>query len=280
MSERKFKFRSLTSFLMFTSFIILSITGLILFIVPPGRVAKWVNWQLFWLDKEQWTAVHTLFSFLFLGFGILHIYYNWRVLINSLLDKIKGGLKRKQEAFATLLITIILLTGTILEIPPFQSIMDLGEYFKESWEKKEEVAPIPHAESLTIAEISKILNLDVETAQKRLNKAGIKKIGEKDALKDIAEKNQSSPFKIYQIIAGKTSQEKSSVNSNNMGGKGIGRMKLEQICIRFTLDCNKIREIFRQKKIKYQEDQIFKEIADENGKSPKELWEMIQEAKQ
>lgn len=280
MSERKFKFRSLTSFLMFTSFIILSITGLILFIVPPGRVAKWVNWQLFWLDKEQWTAVHTLFSFLFLGFGILHIYYNWRVLINSLLDKIKGGLKRKQEAFATLLITIILLTGTILEIPPFQSIMDLGEYFKESWEKKEEVAPIPHAESLTIAEISKILNLDVETAQKRLNKAGIKKIGEKDALKDIAEKNQSSPFKIYQIIAGKTSQEKNSVNNNNMGGKGIGRMKLEQICIRFTLDCNKIREIFRQKKIKYQEDQIFKEIADENGKSPKELWEMIQEAKQ
>lgn len=45
--------RQLTSFIITFAFVVIAISGVILYIVPPGRVANWTNWQLLGLGKEQ-----------------------------------------------------------------------------------------------------------------------------------------------------------------------------------------------------------------------------------
>ena len=54
MKKNKQSTRSLTAFLVTWSFLVLTITGLVLYIVPQGRIAYWVHWSLLGLEKEQW----------------------------------------------------------------------------------------------------------------------------------------------------------------------------------------------------------------------------------
>jgi hypothetical protein len=72
---------SLTSLLVF---LLLLVTGVVLFIVPQGRVAYWSEWRLWGLGKESWAAVHVLTSLLFLFAGITHLALNLKPLLSYL----------------------------------------------------------------------------------------------------------------------------------------------------------------------------------------------------
>jgi len=54
MKEKKFYWKSFNSFGLLYSFIIMSLTGLVLYITPPGWIANWTTWILIGLDKEEW----------------------------------------------------------------------------------------------------------------------------------------------------------------------------------------------------------------------------------
>lgn len=45
--------RSSTSFLVTWSFLVLTITGFVLYVVPHGRVAYWIHWSLAGMEKDQ-----------------------------------------------------------------------------------------------------------------------------------------------------------------------------------------------------------------------------------
>ena len=66
--------RKLTSLTITFSFFIMSYTGIILFIAPKGRVANWTNWELFGLDKTEYTNLHVTFMVLFLGNGLTSLF--------------------------------------------------------------------------------------------------------------------------------------------------------------------------------------------------------------
>jgi len=72
------------------SFLIMSYTGIILFLSPKGRVANWTNWELFGLDKTQYTNLHVTFMVLFLLGMFFHIYLNWGSLLNYLKNRAKA----------------------------------------------------------------------------------------------------------------------------------------------------------------------------------------------
>lgn len=50
--------RRFTSLTLTFTFLVMSYTGIILFIAPKGRVANWTNWELLGLDKTQYTNLH------------------------------------------------------------------------------------------------------------------------------------------------------------------------------------------------------------------------------
>ena len=66
-----------TTVLAALSFIGMVFTGVILFVVPPGRIANWTGWTLIGLTKHQWIGLHDWFSVIFIAASVFHIYLNW-----------------------------------------------------------------------------------------------------------------------------------------------------------------------------------------------------------
>jgi hypothetical protein len=133
--------RSLASFFLAFSGIILTVSGIVLYIAPPGRYANAANWRLLWLDKGQWEAVHTLFSYAAVIFAIIHLVVNWKVLVNYLWDRTKKAYRLKREFVVSIVLTAIIGIGTVAYWPPFGTIMDWGETASNAWEGQN---PIEH----------------------------------------------------------------------------------------------------------------------------------------
>ena len=127
---------------------------------PPGRYANWVNWKMINLTKEGWQSLHTVFSYTFVILSVFHLFtINWKAFLSYLKKKKEKGLNKKTEFLFATILTIVFMTGVLISIPPFRSVMDLCEYLTESWENVEETPPVPHAELLTLVELAEELNL-------------------------------------------------------------------------------------------------------------------------
>jgi len=128
------KWRSLASFFLLISSVLILVSGLVLYIAPPGRYANFYGWSILWLDKGQWEAIHTLFSYTAVIFSIIHLVVNWQVLLNYLWDRARKAYALRRELTIAIVITILVGVGTIYNIPPFSTVMDLGESLSASWE--------------------------------------------------------------------------------------------------------------------------------------------------
>jgi len=53
--------KKITSLSLGFSFVIMSCTGIVLYIAPHGRVSRWLDWHLFGLDKAQYQGLHCYF---------------------------------------------------------------------------------------------------------------------------------------------------------------------------------------------------------------------------
>lgn len=128
-----FKWRGMFTFLVVLALIVDAISGLILYITPPGRIAYWGNWTLWGLNKNDWQAIHTVFSFLLLLVVIGHLYFNWRVLVHFFWSKIQNALNLKWELAVATVIILIVFMGTLWNVQPFKGVMTLGHDLKLSW---------------------------------------------------------------------------------------------------------------------------------------------------
>lgn len=203
MPKSGFSLRAFISLFMFLDFIFIALTGIILYIAPPGRIAYWVNWKLAGIDKTGLQTVHTVFAFFFIIATIFHIYYNWTVFCNYIISKARGTLNRKVEILVSVTITLIVLIGSIAAIPPFSTIMKWGDILKDSWHSEAEKPPIPHAELMNVQEISEKTGVPLETAMTRLTAAGIKIKRAEQRIAGIAKKNDMSARKVFMVIMGK-----------------------------------------------------------------------------
>ncbi|MFC1863086.1 DUF4405 domain-containing protein [Thermodesulfobacteriota bacterium] len=139
--KKGFKWRGLATFLMVLGMFVEVISGIILYITPLGRFANWNNWTLWGLSKGEWGAVHTIFGYVLLIIIGMHLYFNWRVVVHFFWSKIKGSFNLKKEFAVSAVLTFLIFAGTLLHIPPFSTIMDLGISAKISWEKNTDVSP-------------------------------------------------------------------------------------------------------------------------------------------
>ncbi|MFC1820013.1 DUF4405 domain-containing protein [Thermodesulfobacteriota bacterium] len=139
--KKGFKWRGMATFLLALGMLVEIISGVILYITPPGRFANWTNWTLLGLNKHEWGALHTIFGYFLLIIIGLHLYFNWRVIVHFVWSRLNSTFNLKRELAVSALITVIIFAGTIWYLPPFSSVMDLGSKAKLSWEKKSDLAP-------------------------------------------------------------------------------------------------------------------------------------------
>jgi hypothetical protein len=123
-------------------------------------------------------------------------------------------------------LTLIFFLGVIYGLPPFSSVMDMGENIKEGWEEQSKSPPLPHAEEFTIVQLSgDILKVSEEKILATLTDMGIEVESSNQNLKELASQAEFSPQEIYIELA-KLSH--SRVKRIQPGG-GIGRKSLKQI---------------------------------------------------
>ena len=70
----KFHFRGFVSLFLMLAFLVLSVSGVVLYVTPRGRVANWTGWTMLSLEKQTWQSVHVGIALLFLVGAVLHLW--------------------------------------------------------------------------------------------------------------------------------------------------------------------------------------------------------------
>ena len=132
MKSRGFNFKTFTSFTLAMTFLLLVVSGATLYISPPGRVAHWTDWRLLGITKEGWGGIHILMALVFLIGGLFHILrFNWKIFLHYIRTR-SGEFHYGRELVGAALLTALVLTGTMVGVPPFSSVLTLNENIKES----------------------------------------------------------------------------------------------------------------------------------------------------
>lgn len=271
--------KRITSLTAFLSFFIVLLTSIILYIVPQGRVAYWADWRLWGLSKEQWGAIHINVGFLFLLALLLHIYYSWKPITLYLKDKARKLKVFTREFNIAGIITLLFILGTYFELPPFSTIIDIGDGIKDAAAQKYGEPPYGHAELSSLKTFAQKMQIDLAQATASLEKAGYTVDSEEQTLQELARLNQVSPQELFQAM--KADNGKSSVVSARAQTlpenpvPGTGNLTLIDFCHQYNLNVKTIVRSLAGMQIKAEENMTIKKIAEANQTSPTDLYEKI-----
>ncbi|MFO7574043.1 MAG: DUF4405 domain-containing protein [Bacteroidales bacterium] len=201
--RKSFYWRSYVSFGLFLSFLVITISGIILYVAPTGRIARWISWQMFWLSRAQWEDLHTLFSYLFIIFGLFHLFlFNWKLFFSYIRSRLTSGLNRKREMMFALLTFLIVFVLTIVKTPPIYSVMELGNSISATWGEKQGTPPVPNAEGMTLREISnELLRTDPDEVSAYLDKIGYAVKDVDMVFEDISRENGISASDLFKELS-------------------------------------------------------------------------------
>jgi hypothetical protein len=238
MRRNKTSTRSLVVFLMVWSFIVLTVTGLILYVAPLGCIAFWTHWRLLGLGKEQWGGLHVISGVMLLVTGALHLYFKWKPFKKNLSELLQTRLRSRQELILSLVLTLILVGLSVANLPPASWVLQLNDAVKSAWVSSPELEPpFAHAEEVSLAGLAKRMGLDLGQSLSRLWDAGLVFNGPQDSLQQIALGNDTTPMAVYGLIRGAKQQGEPVIGPLTpkdveawLGGSGLGRKTLGQIC--------------------------------------------------
>ncbi len=271
--KKSFSWRIFISFGLLLSFLMLLVSGVILYISPPGRVANWTDWRMLGLTKTGWENQHAIFGFAFAILSIFHLFFiNWRAFLSYLKTKSSEGLKSPKELFGSVVLALIFGIGTFYALQPFSAIIDFGNSVSESWERRDRQPPVPHAESMTLVELALQPGLggDAEVLKAKLEKAGFRVDSVQQTLGEIAEKNHTTAEKVYVPLA----PEKSG--ARKLPAEGLGRKTLQEVADDAGISASSLQLALKQKGIEAETDMTLKSIAEKNGIEMNALREMLE----
>jgi len=271
--KKTFNWRGMMSLLAAVSFVVMTVTGIVLYLSPQGRVAHWVDWRVAGLDKEQWGAVHTTSSLLFVIAAAVHLYFNWRVFLHYI--RVASRFNLKREMAATLLVTAVVIAGTVWEVPPFSTIMAGGERMKAYWDARSYQAPYPHAEAATLAEFSEQTGIDLEQFKTRLSGMGVDVSDPEMTIGSAAKQLDLSPGELFERL-GTSGGRGAGGGGRGGGGSGYGRQTLEQVCRDVGVDVQQAIGALKAEGVRAGASERLRDIADRAGIRPPDVIDMIE----
>lgn len=280
---RPFSWRALISVTTALTFVAMSITGMVLFITPPGRIAHWTGWRIWALTKEQWAGLHIWFSLVFMIAAILHLYLNWQCFLSYFRTQIHRAFAFRTEWALALLLCGIVGWATLAEVKPFSSLLTWNEAIKRGWDTPAAQAPIPHAELLTLGELAQQTEgLDVDVMIKNLQAVGIEVESADVVLGDLASRAGVTPMQLYAIATGQSiapgathGGRGAGLQGQQQGGYGMGRLTLRQYCEQQNLDLAKTIQQLRDSGFRAEADMTIREIAATGGVHPSAMRDLL-----
>lgn len=283
---RRFSWRAFISVTTALSFVAMSITGVVLFVTPPGRIAHWTGWRIWALTKDQWAGLHIWFSLIFMIVAVLHLYLNWRAFLSYFRTRIHRAFALRAEWAAALLLCGVVGWATLAEVKPFSSLLTWNEAIKHSWDTAAAQAPIPHAELMTLNELAERRpELDAASMVRNLQAAGIEVESPDVVVSDLARRAGMTPMQLYAIATGQSiapgagrggGGRGAGRQGQQLGGYGMGRLTLRQYCDQQNLDLAKTVQDLRQKGFHAEADMTVREIAATGGVHPSAMRDVLQ----
>lgn len=273
MSQGKFNYKIFTSYLLTTAFIMLVVSGLVLYVSPAGRIANWTNWSIVGLSKVEWTNLHLTFMVIFLVAGIFHLFYfNWKQFWSYLKAKGQSGMRFKREFTVALALFAIVLVGTQAKLPPVISVADLGEYLSESWEDNEKAGPVAHAELLTLAQYAGVIQEPLEKVLETLKKNGYEASGEKQTVGALASKYGVAPSTLDALFK----QGDTYASGVAPTGAGYGKMELTKLVVELGMTVDEAKKKLGAAGIaEVKDSDTLKDIATRKGMTPIEVFTVL-----
>ncbi len=277
--------RSLTAFIVTWSFLVLTITGIVLYVVPQGRVAYWVDWSLLGLQKTHWANVHMMFGGVFIAMGVLHLYFNWKPFKKYLAARVSGHLEVTRELVASVVISLLIIAGSIADVPPVSWVFDLNETVKSAWVTSPEYEPpFGHAEEVSLRTLAKRTDLDLPAAVQTLRAQNIKFRDASDSIKSIAAANDMNPMQVYALISDLKKPSSETVAGDAMtaeeveerfAGTGLGSKSLTDLCLSLNVELDLAQTRLTRSGVVAQPEERLRPIADRHGASPIDLLKVI-----
>jgi hypothetical protein len=276
--KKQFKWRGFISTVTAVAFLGVCLTGVTLFIVPPGRIANWTGWTWWGLTKHQWGGLHMWFSLLFVVAALIHVYFNWRVLLSYFRHALTKRFALRAEWVMSLVLCGLLAFGTIAGIRPFSDLLDWHEAIKRSWDTSQRQGPVAHAELLTLQELAdQVDSIDIGTMLSHLKAKGIQVDSADVELSELADQTGMTPRELYQIaLGGQTQGLRSGQTGDHGRGMGIGRMTLQQYCDQVGLEVDVAVQKLEAARIQASARMILRDIADSNQKHPSEIRKLLE----
>lgn len=291
-SKTAFQWRAFISTLTGLSFVAMCLTGIILFVVPPGRVANWTGWTLYGLTKAQWQALHIWFSLLFMVAAIVHIVYNWQCLLRYCQSKVTKAFTLRAEWGLSLVLCVVLLVATLANWRPFSSLVDWGESIKHSWDDPTRRPPVPHMELLTLSALAEqVEDIPLDTMLENLRARNIAVDSPDAIVGELAAAHGMTPETLYNIAIGAAHRGhgrgagqpggggsgggRGMSGGGGGGGSGFGRMTLEQYCADAGIDTDAAIEKLRATGVTATRTTTIREIAETANVRPSAVPDLL-----
>lgn len=256
------------------SFLIMSITGIILYITPKGKVAYWSHWKMFGLSKIQWVDIHITSMILFIVIAIWHIYYNWKPLMSYIKNSAKQITLLKKELLIAFFVNVLFVSGALIGVQPFQTVLDINEDIKTYWEDQYGSPPYGHAEESSLSSFTRRIGVDTPKAIVLLKEKGITVTNSSQTLLQIAEQNGISPKVIHEAIKPKGDTRTQNL-SNTSDVSYLGRRTLEELATMKKINLEKSLVFLREKGFDATPQSRMREAANALGTTPYTLYEKL-----
>jgi hypothetical protein len=265
----RFQWRAFVTLFVTLSFLLLALSGIVLYVAPPGRVAHWSLWTLARLDKEGWQSVHTVFAFLFVLAGAFHLYFNWRIFWSYLRSKLVVGVRMKRELGLAAGLVVAISALTIAGLPPFATVMGLGARAKEAWAVEGAEPPVPHAEIMALERLAAITQVPLDRMLGNLEEAGMEGATPRSTIAALASAHERTPEQVWVALRG---QE--AVKELPSGG-GYGRKTVGEVCAQLELSPEEGLARLRRHGMDATPETPMKALADRHGRSPHDLLQIL-----
>jgi hypothetical protein len=240
--KKKFNFRGFVSLFVVILFLLISVSGIILYVAPSGRIANEAGWSVLGLNKFDWQSVHTIFTFIFVITIGFHLFYNWRPLLIYFRKKIESHFRLRYEFFGATALTVVLFFLLFNGAPPFSTIMELRDNFKHASAESNTAV----GDSVVIAAADSCASGKSESCSK--------------------EKEET------EVSCSKAADAAKRTNKSNTGeGMGLGRKTIAQLFADLHLSGKDGFDRLASKGIKAENGEKVKEVAEKYNMRPTDI---------
>jgi len=237
---KRFNWQIFISFNLLFTFLIMSVSGLILYFKPEGSIARWLDWHILGLGKSGWESLHTVFSFLFLAFALFHILKIHLFNLRAYIVKYKPA-RFHRELYISLLITAVFLVGTALYLPPFPLVYEGGTFLSEQWAKLVEVEHESVGPRQSLEEVGAELGLDSAGIRQWQAEQDLGDLSMDASLMDNAERNGLTPQGLYDKMT--KARQRDITDTNRKIYKNI---TITEMAVILEVEPEKIQELIRK----------------------------------